>query len=109
MRRLKGEVLITPTPSGRVLTFTYRKESETCNLFNCFKIQAENLTGRQIKHHQTTEFNAFLKLRGSKWQMTMATPEQNVVSEPNNRTFLEMALCRFWSVLQTPGGVLLSC
>ena len=98
MRRLKGEVLITPTPSGRVLTFTYGKESETCNLFNCFKIQAENLTA-----------NAFLKLRGSKWQMTIATPEQNVVSEPNNRTFLEMALCRFWSVLQTPGGVLLSC
>jgi len=82
--------------------FFLSKKSEILNVFKRFKAQAENLTGRKIKHLQTdngaeyltSEFNEFLKTNGIKRRLTIPhTPEQNGVSERKNRTLVETARC----------------
>ncbi|KAL4340682.1 hypothetical protein GQ457_08G019310 [Hibiscus cannabinus] len=82
--------------------FFLKQKSEVFDVFQSFKANSENQSGKKIKtlrsdngsEYTSRQFAIYLKKLGIHHQLTVVyTPQQNGVSERKNRTVLNMARC----------------
>ncbi|KAL4388598.1 hypothetical protein GQ457_09G027370 [Hibiscus cannabinus] len=82
--------------------FFLKQKSEVFDVFQRFKANSENQSGKKIKtlrfdngsEYTSRQFASYLKKLGIHHQLTVVyTPQQNGVSERKNRTVLNMARC----------------
>ncbi|KAL4354255.1 hypothetical protein GQ457_06G039790 [Hibiscus cannabinus] len=82
--------------------FFLKQKSEVFDVFQSFKANSENQSGKKIKtlrsdngsKYTSRQFASYLKKLGIHHQLTVVyTPQQNGVSERKNRTVLNMARC----------------
>ncbi|KAL4291703.1 hypothetical protein GQ457_14G023770 [Hibiscus cannabinus] len=82
--------------------FFLKQKSEVFDVFQRFKANSENQSGKKIKtlrsdngsEYTSRQFASYLKKLGIHHQLTVVyTPQQNGVSERKNKTVLNMARC----------------